>query len=72
MPKVQIVVTVDDAEEVRSVNEWFARWRDRLAFVSENSGCGCCVNIWNVRGPAEALAELPESVIAYPGVVEDE
>ena len=72
MAKVQIVVAVDEPDEVRVVSDWFARWRVALSSVSDNTGCGCCADIWDVTGPAEALAELPESVIAYPGIVPDE
>ena len=43
---------------------WFARWRPRLAYCSENQGCGCCVDIWDVEAPAEAVAELPEELSA--------
>lgn len=67
MAKAQIIVAVDQPDEVAAVAMWFVRWRGRLA-VSENAGCGCCVNIWDVDGPAEALAELPEVVVAHPGV----
>ncbi|MFT3880071.1 MAG: hypothetical protein QM703_10485 [Gemmatales bacterium] len=68
MAKAQIIVEVDQPDEVRALAMWFERWRDRLASVSDNTGCGCCVDIWDVEGPAEALAELPEAVVAHPGV----
>jgi len=35
-----------------------------LTFRSENQGCGCCVNMWNVEGPDEALAALPLTIKA--------
>lgn len=69
MAKVQIIVAVDQPEEVRAVAEWFERWRDHLAAVSDNTGCGCCVDISDVEGPEEALRELPEVVVAHPGIV---
>ncbi len=68
MAKAQIIVAVDQPDEVQAVAAWFERWRPRLAAVSENTGCGCCVDIWDVDAPAEALAELPEAVVAHPGV----
>jgi hypothetical protein len=69
MAKAQIGVSVDQPDEVRAVNEWLERWRELLVSVSGNVGCGCCVDIWNVEGPAAALLELPEAVIAHPGIV---
>ncbi len=68
MARAQIIVSVDQPQEVKFVAEWFERWRERLAAVSENTGCGCCVDIWDVDGPVEALRELPETVIAHPGI----
>ncbi len=69
MAKAQIIVAVDQPDEVRAVAEWFDRWRGRLAAVSENTGCGCCVAIWDVEGPSEAFQELPGVIVAHPGVV---
>jgi hypothetical protein len=66
--KAQIVVDVGQPNEVQAVDAWFDNWRSRLTFVSGNTGCGCCVNIWEVEGPIEALHELPEMVVAYPGI----
>ncbi len=63
-----VVASVDHPDEVRTVAGWFDRWRDRLVAVSENTGCGCCVDIWDVEGPAEALTELPAAVVAHPGI----
>ena len=31
---------------------------DDFVLVSDDEGCGCCVNLWNVDGPEEALSEL--------------
>ncbi len=68
MAMVQIVVDVDQPGQVDVVDAWFKKWRSRLTFVSGNTGCGCCVNIWNVEGPMEALREVPEIVVAHPGI----
>ena len=50
--------------EQAAVDAWLERWRPRLPFVSDNEGCGCCVDIYNVEAPPEALAELPPAVFA--------
>ncbi len=68
MAKAQIIVSVDQPDEVRAVADWFARWQERLVEISVNTGCGCCVNIWDVEGPMEALLELPAVVVGHPGV----
>jgi hypothetical protein len=55
---------VEREEERAAVAAWFDRWRDRLTFLSGNRGCGCCVDMWNVDGPLEAIVELPPTVRA--------
>lgn len=62
--KATICVDVDSLEEVAAVDAWFTTWRDQLVYCSENSGCGCCVNIWDIDGPSYAIAELPATVLA--------
>lgn len=60
--KARILVDVNDEEERAAAAAWFARWRSSLTYVSENDGCGCCVDIWDVEGPEEAISDLPESI----------
>ena len=62
--RATICVAVDKATERTAVEAWFARWRSELPFVSENRGCGCCVDISDVEGSSEALSELPVEVLA--------
>lgn len=64
MPRATIIVAVDELKEVEAMESWFARWSKRLAHKSENHGCGCCVDIWEVDAPAEAIAELPPECYA--------
>jgi hypothetical protein len=65
-PRVRatIVVDVDKPGQVRAVEGWFAAWRDKLTYVSEDQGCGCCVNIWDVEGPAAAIEQIPSDTRA--------
>lgn len=53
-----------DTDEGDIVEQWLVKWRSALAYCSENEGCGCCIDIYNVEAPEEALAELPASVVA--------
>ncbi len=41
------------------LDAWFARWEAELSHRSDNLGCGCCVDIFEVAAPDDALAELP-------------
>lgn len=61
--RATVIVTVDVEEEVLAVNQWLQRWGSRIR-LSDNDGCGCCVDIWHVEAPAAALAELPRGVVS--------
>lgn len=63
--RATIVVEVDQPDEVAAIDAWFVRWQARLMQCSDNLGCGCCVDIWEVQGPQQAIDELPPA--ARPG-----
>ena len=62
--RATICVEADAAEEQALIEAWFTRWRSRLPYCSDNEGCGCCVDMWDVEGPIEAIGELPEQLLA--------
>ena len=43
------------------MNAWLQRWGPKIQ-LNDNQGCGCCVDIWDVQAPADALAELPRAM----------
>jgi hypothetical protein len=63
MRKVTICVDVNTPERAE-VDAWLDRWRDRVGFVSENEGCGCCVDLYRVVATEDALRELPAIVFS--------
>ncbi|WP_149193734.1 hypothetical protein [Luteimonas suaedae] len=46
------------------LDAWLDRWETRLVHLSDNLGCGCCIDMFDVEAPDEALAELPERLFA--------
>ena len=62
--RATIIVDVNRPEELAAAEAWFGRWRSRLTHVSEDEGCGCCVNMWNVDGPDDAISDLPTDIRA--------
>ena len=62
--RATICVAVDQPGEVAAAEAWLERWRGRLAHLSEDYGCGCCVRLYDVDGPPEAIAALPASIRA--------
>ena len=61
LARATVSVTIDNEREVMAVNAWLNRWGPRLK-LSDNQGCGCCVDIWDVRGPRAAFDELPPAL----------
>jgi hypothetical protein len=60
--RASICVIVDDPEKVKTAEEWLSANSDRLDYISENRGCGCCVDLYDLEGPAEVIATLPSSI----------
>ena len=64
MPKATIIVQVDFLEEVDVLERWLETWTPHLADLSENLGCGCCVDMFEVEAPQNALDELPDRLLS--------
>ena len=57
--RASICAVVDNQGEVAEAEQWLEENAKRLSFVSEMNGCGCCLFMWDIRGPKELLATLP-------------
>lgn len=57
---MMIIVNRDGAFE--GGYRWLRENRDKLIFISENLGCGCCVDSYDLEGPPEVLATIPEGL----------
>ena len=68
MARATVSVSIDNEREVMAVNAWLNRWGTRLK-LSDQQGCGCCVDIWDVEAPRQALAELPAAMVRQAGTV---
>ena len=64
MPRVTICIETDDRARQAEVESWLLRWHEVLG-NSENNGCGCCVDMYNLNAPWDAIHELPEEYFAY-------
>jgi hypothetical protein len=62
--RATIIVAADAPDEREAAEAWFAKWSSQLQYRSENTGCGCCVDIWDVEGPDEVIAEIPVEISA--------
>jgi hypothetical protein len=57
--RATLIAAIDADGEQALLHTWLDRWQSRLRACSDNTGCGCCVDMFEVVAPAEALAELP-------------
>jgi hypothetical protein len=46
------------------VADWLSKWQGKLGYCSANKGCACCLDVYHVEAPDDALAELPRHVFA--------
>jgi hypothetical protein len=70
LARATIIGFVDYPDEAKAVADWFTKWRSHLVSVGDDYGCGCCVNLWDVVGPAESFAELPQDSVSGLSPVE--
>jgi hypothetical protein len=61
--RAHLIVSVDDADNVGAVVSWFDRWAGQLDRVSENRGCGCCVDIVDLIGPPSVIDTVPPQLL---------
>ena len=64
MAHAQIIVAVDQPTEVTAFKTWLAANESRLTYISDKTGCGCCVDIYDVEGPEEVLRTIPPAILA--------
>ncbi|MFT4249139.1 MAG: hypothetical protein QM581_14095 [Pseudomonas sp.] len=57
--RATLIAAVDADGEHERLHAWLDRWRLRRRTCSDNTGCGCRVDMFEVVAPVEALAELP-------------
>lgn len=64
MPRYTICATADNPEERQHFQAWLKQWKSQLQYVSKNYGCGCCVDMYDIEGPATAIDKLPPHLLA--------
>ena len=62
--RASVCVSSDSPEEEVAFAAWLERWKEKMSFISEDYGCGCCVHQFDLEGPSEAVAALPEKIRA--------
>jgi hypothetical protein len=57
--RATICASVDAEGELDLAEAWLAEHAGTLTHVSDGGGCGCCIVLWNVEGPAAVIDTLP-------------
>lgn len=64
LARATITVNAEDADVAAAVDRWFATHRESLTVASDQLGCGCCVLLWDVEGPAKVISTIPRAWLA--------
>jgi hypothetical protein len=62
--RATLIATADDSDNRVMARTWLEKHKSSLVFVSDNLGCGCCVDIWNIEGDATVVASIPSILLA--------
>lgn len=56
------VDTEPETPEEEFMSAWIEKWREHFSYF-DNSGCGCCINMYEFDAPSEAIAEIPAHMV---------
>ncbi len=62
MARITVLLEVGNEEnekELKLFDDWTEAHADKISFLSENEGCGCCVHIWNIECDDNIVSLLP-------------
>src|ERR1700712_1953978 len=58
--KATLIAVIDLPHQVQTADEWLEHAQDRLTYISDQKGCGCCIFMWDVEGPIDLIETIPE------------
>jgi hypothetical protein len=59
MHRASISISSDSDAEKVAFEAWCALWKEKMSVFSDDYGCGCCVHLYDVEGPEEAIQAIP-------------
>ena len=62
--RATLIATADDPDSRVAVRGWLETNQGSLRFISDNLGCGCCVDLWDIEGDSAVLASIPSHLLA--------
>lgn len=71
MHRATICLWSDSLEEKVEYTAWLTTWKKKMTLVSPDYGCGCCIHLFDVEGPKEAIAAIPRELLTISAWTED-
>ncbi len=62
MLRSSVCISSDSEDEIVAFDDWLDVWKDKLEYISDDYGCGCCVHLYDIEGPADAIDAIPKSI----------
>jgi hypothetical protein len=50
-------------EEKVDFTTWLTAWRKQITYLSHDYGCGCGIHLFDLEGPWDAIAALPQALL---------
>lgn len=63
MQRATVCIWSDSLEEKVEFTTWLNTWRKVMTFVSHDYGCDCCIHLFDLEGPKEAIDALPAELL---------
>ena len=64
LKKVTVCALTENKEDVEIVRRWIEKWKPEFQHF-KNTGCGCCIVMYDVLAPSIVIDELLENLSAW-------
>lgn len=71
MHRATVCLWSESMEEKVEFTAWSHVWRKKMSLVSQDYGCGCCIHLFDLEGPKEAIDALPQELLTISAWTED-
>jgi hypothetical protein len=71
MHRATVCLWSDSIEEKVEFTAWQTAWKRKMKYVSQDYGCGCCIHLFDLEGPKEAIAAIPQDLLTVSAWTED-
>lgn len=63
MHRATVCLWSESIEEKVEFTTWLTTWKRKMSYVSPDYGCGCCLHLFDLEGPKEAIDALPAELL---------